>query len=271
MNMSAQQNDDAPATFDDSFTNELGQNRLSESARLRGRTLKFHFQQTPAHMSFDHQRGAKWQGLPLDAEVAQGEGAVNVVEAAPELYFIELSLPPASLQSAILIVDERLGHVELVQTRVVPGRKQDGHATNIVQALYQGCLDGVTLNSPVPHITDELIGKRALSIYSPNLAVEHIYINSQWYTYHIIGGDRHGDCDCDEATFYKLRDEVYLVLFREKAVDVGIIFVFDTKVWHSTGMAVGMVNKSGRFNSAPIGARMHLLSHTHYPKGHTPK
>jgi len=271
MNQNAQAVNETPATFDDSFTNELGQNRLSESSHLRGRTLRFYFQENPAQVSFDNQGGARWQGLPLDAELAQGEGAVNVVEAAPELYFIELSLPASSLQSGILIVDERLGHVELVQTRVVPGRKQDGHATNIVQTLHQGRMDGVNIDSPTPHITDELIGKRALSIYSPNLAVEHIYINSQWYTYHIIGGDRHGDCDCDEATFYKLRDEIYLVLFREKAVDVGIIFVFDTKVWHSTGMAVGMVNKSGRFNSAPIGARMQLLSHTRYPAGHTPK
>jgi len=260
-----------PATFDDSFTNELGQNRLSESARLRGRTLNLHFQNTPAEVSFDNQRGARWKGLPLDAQLAQGQGAVNVVEAAPELYFVELSLPAEHLQSAILIVDERLGHVELVQTRVVPGRKQDGHPTNIVQAMHPGHLDGVKIDSPPAQITADLIGKRALSIYSPNLAVEHIYINSQWYAYHIIGGDRHGDCDCDEATFYKLRDEVYLVLFREKAVDVGIIFVFDTKLWHSTGMAVGMVNKSGRFNSAPIGARMHLLSDTRYPEGHAPK
>jgi len=271
MNLTAQQTNQTPATFDDSFTNELGQNRLSESGRLRGRTLKMQFQGVLAQVSFDNQHHAKWQGLPLDVDLAQGQGAVNVVEAAPELYFIELALPSEHLQSGILIVDERLGHVELVQTRVIPGRKQNGHATNIVQTLYQGCLDGVAIDSPVPHITDELIGKRALSIYSPNLAVEHIYINSQWYTYHIIGGARHGDCDCDEATFYKLRDEVYLVLFREKAVDVGIIFVFDTKLWHSTGMAVGMVNKSGRFNSAPIGARMQLLSHTRYPEGHTPK
>jgi len=271
MNQNAQQTEHTPATFDDSFTNELGQNRLSESARLHGRTLSLHFHTTPAQISFDHHRGARWQGLPLDAALAQGEGTVNVVEAAAELYFIELSLPSEHLQSAILIVDERLGHVELIQTQVIPGRKQDGHATNIVQTLHQGRIDGVAIDSPAPQITDDLIGKRALSIYSPNLAVEHIYINSQWYTYHIIGGDRHGDCDCDEASFYKLRDEVYLVLFREKAVDVGIIFVFDTKLWHSTGMAVGMVNKSGRFNSAPIGARMLLLSHTHYPEGHTPK
>jgi len=269
--MNTQSTNDTPATFDDSFTNELGQNRLSESSRLHGRTLSLHFQDTPAQVSFDNHRGASWNGLPLGAGLAQGNGEVNVVEAAAELCFVELSLPPEHLQSAILIVDERLGHVELVQTQVVPGRKQEGHATNIVQTLHQGCLDGVKIDSPIPHITDELIGKRALSIYSPNLAVEHIYINSQWYTYHIIGGARHGDCDCDEATFYKLRDEVYLVLFREKAVDVGIIFVFDTKVWHSTGMAVGMVNKSGRFNSAPIGARMELLSHTRYPEGHTPK
>jgi len=271
MNLTTPQPNVIPATFDDSFTRELGQNRLSESSRLRGRTLNFQLQGTPAQVDFDCQRGARWKGLPLNAELVQGEGTVNVVEAAPELYFIELSLPPSSMQSAILIADERLGHIELVQTEVVPGRKQNGHATNIVQVLYQGRLDGVKIDSPVPHMTDDLIGKRALNIYSPNLAVEHIYINSQWYAYHIIGGRRHGDCDCDEATFYKLRDAVYLALFREKAIDVGIIFVFDTQVWHSTGMAVGMVNKSAQFNSAPIGARMQLLSHTQYPKGHTPK
>jgi len=271
MNLAAQNENDAPATFDDSFTNELGQNRLSESGRLRGRLLKFQFAGAPAEVSFDNNHGAQWQGLPLDASLAQGAGSVNVVEAAPELYFIELSLPSSSMQSAILIVDTRLGHVELVQTEVVPGRKQAGHASNVVQTLHQGVLDGVNVDTPAAQMTEDLMGKRALSIYSPNLAVEHIYINSQWYTYHIIGGDRHGDCDCDEATFYKLRDKVYLVLFREKAVDVGIIFVFDTEVWHSTGMAVGMVNQSGQFNSAPIGARMQLLSETRYPEGHAPK
>jgi len=271
MNHNEQHSDQMPATFDDDFTLELRQNRLPQSDRLHGRAFHFHFQDSPAHIHFDDTGNARWQGLPLDRTLAEGQGTVDVVEAAADLFFISLPLPSADQTSAILIVDEHSGHVSLVQSYIDATRKPQGHATNLVQTVFPAHLDGLSSDSPAPHITTDLMGKRALSIYSPQLAVEHIYINSQWYTYHIIGGDRHGDCDCDEATFYKLRDDAYLVLFREKAVDVAIIFVFDTRAWHSTGMAVGMVDSSGQFNSAPIGAQMQLLSHTRYPAGIIPR
>jgi len=263
--------DQAPATFDDDFTLELRQNRLPQSERLRGRSFDINFQNSSAQVHFDDNGHAQWQGLPLDAALAEGKGIIDVVEAADKLFFISLPLPPEYQTSAILIVDERSGHVSLVKSQIDATRKSQGHATNLIQTLYPARLAGISTDSPAPHITTDLMGKRALSIYSPQLAVEHIYINSQWYTYHIIGGDRHGDCDCDEATFYKLRDGAYLVLFREKAVDVAIVFVFDTQAWHSTGMAVGMVDSSGQFNSAPIGAQMQLLGHTLYPDGIIPR
>jgi len=271
MNEINQHTDQAPATFDDDFTLELRKNRLPQSERLRGRSFNFDFQTAKAHIRFDDGGNVQWQGLPLDDALAAGTGTVDAVEAADALFFISLPLPPAHQTSAILIVDERSGHVSLVKSQIDATRKPQGHATNLMQTLYPARLPGIGTDSPAPHITAELMGKRALSIYSPQLAVEHIYINSQWYTYHIIGGERHGDCDCDEATFYKLRDGVYLVLFREKAVDVAIVFVFDTHAWHSTGMAVGMVDSSGEFNSAPIGAQMQLLSHTLYPEGIIPR
>jgi len=271
MNDINQHTDQTPATFDDDFTLELRQNRLPQSMRLRGRSFNFDFQSVTAHIRFDDSGHAEWQGLPLDAVLAEGKGAVDVVEAADALFFISLPLPSAHQTSAILIVDEHSGYVSLVKSHIDATRKPQGHATNLIQTLYPTRIPGIRTDSPAPHLTTELMGKRALSIYSPQLAVEHIYINSQWYTYHIIGGDRHGDCDCDEATFYKLREGVYLVLFREKAVDVAIVFVFDTKAWHSTGMAVGMVDSSGEFNSAPIGAQMQLLSQTLYPDGIVPR
>ncbi|MDQ5990666.1 MoaF C-terminal domain-containing protein [Providencia stuartii] len=94
--------------------------------------------------------------------------------------------------------------------------------------------------------------------YSESTAVEHIYINSQWYAYHIYGGVRHGECDCDQATYLKIKDDVYLLGFRELAVDVAIILLLDLKSMRNTGFAVGYTDE--QWFSIPIGAYMKRIN-----------
>ncbi|NBF09177.1 MoaF C-terminal domain-containing protein [Pseudomonas sp. Fl4BN1] len=254
--------------FDD-FAAQLRHNRLPDTDRLRGRIFTLGFPGCSGQVSFAEHGSVHWQGLPLEPALAEGSAPAKVVQACVELYFIDLALPPSSRQSAVLILDLRLGHGVLLHAWLDTGRKAQGQASNFAQALHLATLDGAA-GEALPQATDELIGKRVLNIYSQQTAVEHVYLNSRWYAYHIHGGVRHGDCDCDEASYFKLRDQLYLVTFREKAVDVAIIFVLDTQAWRNTGIAIGEVDAASGWFSVPIGARVQLLSETRYPQGFIP-
>ena len=250
--------------FDD-FAAQLRHNRLPDSAALRGRRFTLAFAEQCGELAFDEQGEARWQGLPL--VLASGTAPANVVQAGAGLYFIDLPLPAAQRQSLVVVIDEQRSRALLVHSWLDAGRKPRGLTSNVGQALHHAGLDGRSAGAP-PESSDELIGKRVLNLYSPDTAVEHVYLNSRWYAYQIHGGVRHGDCDCDEASYFKLREQLYLVAFREKAVDVAIVFVLDTQAWRNTGMALGEVD--GAWFNVPIGARVRLLSETGYPEGFTP-
>lgn len=250
--------------FDD-FAAQLRLNRLPDSPALRGRRFVLGFAEQRGELAFDDQGEARWQGLPL--ALAAGGGQANVVQACAGLFFIDLPLPAAQRQSLVVVIDEQRSRALLVHSWLDTERKARGLASNVGQALHHAGLDGRPAGAP-PERSDELIGKRVLNLYSQDTAVEHVYLNSRWYAYQIHGGVRHGDCDCDEASYFKLRDQLYLVSFREKAVDVAIVFVLDTRAWRNTGMALGEVD--GAWFNVPIGAQVRLLSETAYPEGISP-
>lgn len=252
-------------TFD-AFAGELSINRLPDTEKLKNTEFHLHFESGVAYLVFDFADGVRWQGLPLGAELGNGQGAVRAVEAAPELYFVELVLPDDSQQGAIIVLDQRNQDALLVHSVRDASRHAAGLASNFTQGFHPASLQAGQPSRAVE--TRDLIGKRVLNVYSEETAVEHIYINSQWYTYHINGGIRHGDCDCDEVSYYKLREDVYLVAFRETALDVAIVLVLDTEALRSTGVATG--REGDNWFRLPIGSHMHFLSHTDYPEGYAP-
>lgn len=113
--------------------------------------------------------------------------------------------------------------------------------------------------------TRDLIGTRALYRYSENTVYEHIYLNTGWYSYQCLKGLRRGDCGTDETSYWKIRDGVYVVTWREILIDLAAVFVYDMEASRSTGCAWGTPGGLAEPRHILTGALFEKLADAGYP------
>jgi hypothetical protein len=114
-------------------------------------------------------------------------------------------------------------------------------------------------------LTRDLIGTRAIYRYSEDTIYEHIYLNSRWYTYQCLKGLRKGDCGTDEASYWKIRDGVYVVTWREILIDLAAVFIYDMNACRSTGCAWGTPGGLPEPRHILTGALFEKLNEPGYP------
>lgn len=244
----------------------LDGNRLPASSFWRGRTLQLQLDEGgSAELQFDDALGCRWRGLPGFALPEQGQARVDVVEAAPEVFFIDL-LPHAPQDQTLLVAaDLRTRRALIVATRMNP--RTPAAASCFEQRFLTAvvCAPGTRPEGEAPAPTAELTGQRALYVYDDKTAYEHVYLNANWYTYQSISGVRRGDAGCDEASFWKLREGVYVVTWRELLIDIAAVFVYDMAARQTTGKAWGTPQPGGPLLNIPAGAKIVPLQGASYP------
>jgi NAD(P)-dependent dehydrogenase (short-subunit alcohol dehydrogenase family) len=250
----------------------LAGNRLPQSAAWHGRVLELTLEDGIAtRLVFDAQGGCQWTRLPGFDLPPAGSAVADVVEAAPGVYFIDLLLGDGqSDQTVCLFADTRSQHALLVATRM--GARSAPGETRFSQRFTTAVLGPAATQpkGPAPAPTQDLNGKRALYIYDDSTVYEHLYLNANWYAYQAIKGVRRGDAGCDEASYYKLADDVYIVTWRELLIDIAAVFVYDMQALRSTGKAWGMPGAATEILNIPAGAVIHPLTETAYPPGMAP-
>ncbi|MCC7101342.1 MAG: SDR family NAD(P)-dependent oxidoreductase [Rubrivivax sp.] len=249
----------------------LDGNRLPASARWRGQTLALQLDEGGSlELAFDDADGCRWRGLPGFHLAAEGRARADVIEAAPGVFFIDLLLDEPQDQTMLIAADIEQRRALVVATRMnprtpaAPSRFEQRFSTAVVGG------PGTVATGPVPAPTADLTGKRALYVYDDTTSYEHVYLNANWYAYQSIGGARRGDAGCDEASFYKLRDGVYVVTWRELLIDIAAVFVYDMAALQTTGKAWGTPQPGGPLLNIPAGAKIVPLTGTGYPARHTP-
>jgi len=239
----------------------LGFNRLPSSDALAGTTLALTLENGgKATIAFGGDNSCIWSGLP-GFTAASGHAATDVVEAAPGVYFIDLLLSPDAPETVNVIADTVTRHVLIVGTCMNPPVERD---TRLSQLFTPATIDGGVASGGAPAPTRDLVNHRALYHYSPETTYEHIYINTKWYAYQCIKGARRGDCGCDPVSYYKIRDDLYVVTWREILIDIAVVFVYDMKAMRTTGKAWGLLGAPPQMRNAPAGAFIELLQGANY-------
>ncbi|MDV5227065.1 MoaF C-terminal domain-containing protein [Providencia rettgeri] len=240
----------------DTFTNELKKNRLKRSNEIINIEFNLFLNNESFYFCIDENDRIKTNSLFLsDYFDNKNRQISDLTEAAQGVFLIELSKGNVDFAHTVLILDLNNNNVVLFVSQYQPSKKT---SPRFEQNYHIGRIIGNHSNTLLPTETRDLIGLHILNEYSDTTAVEHIYINSQWYAYHIYGGVRHGDCDCDQASYLKIRDNVYLLGFRERAVDVAIILILDMESMRNTGFAIGYTDQ--QWFSIPIGAYMKKIN-----------
>lgn len=112
--------------------------------------------------------------------------------------------------------------------------------TGVKERIRRGTIGRpFTAGAALPESTTELLGKRVEYLYSPHERYEHIYLNARFYTWRCIAGSELGLTDTDACDYYRIDDELYLFIWREKIVPtVGVIMV-DLRAMKTTGKIMG--------------------------------
>jgi len=245
----------------------LSVDRQPSTDRLAGSTLAVALADgTTAELAFAAGGTLRWSGLPGFGLARSGTSPVDVVEAAPGVLLATVMLPPSARETMAIILDTAHRHVLFVASRLADDRPFE-RRTRMSQRFTNGVLgDGSAAPvGPAPAPTRDLIGTRAIYRYSEDTIYEHIYLNSRWYSYQCLRGARRGDCGTDETSYLKIRDDVYVVTWREILIDLAAVFVYDMKARRSTGCAWGTPGNLTEPRHVLTGARFERLNDAGYP------
>jgi hypothetical protein len=242
------------------YASKVAVNRLPQTAALVNQTIKITLDSgTSFELEFVDRNKVKWQS---DAE--HGTDWCEVVEVAPQTYFIDMTFTHQPRQSQTFIVNAQTRQALGIRTIMREG--DVGQEPRAVHEFSPGVLGDPTIpptgRKPAP--TRDLIGLRGLYDYGPEQHVEHIYLNSERYAWHGIIGPLRGQGDVDMASYYKFDDNQYIFAFREFGLPVSTVFFYNWDQMRSTGKFFA-IDDSGAVANTPAGAFITKLSMAFYP------
>ncbi|MCC7461399.1 MAG: hypothetical protein IT480_02935 [Gammaproteobacteria bacterium] len=114
--------------------------------------------------------------------------------------------------------------------------------------------------------TADLVGRRAMWVYSDNHAYEHIYLNYGTYAWHCLAGPERSIADVDQTRTYKISDAIYVFFVTETVFPWDGVFVLDFTPGRMTniGRFFGWDPKPNRLAHSTFGARGRILNQTEY-------
>jgi hypothetical protein len=208
---------------------------------------------------------------------ASGSETYTATSPRDGIYFIDFvkagSRPPCTLS---LVADLKRGVATSV-TGLLP-TAEVAHASLLRRAQAQQELTTVTANfvsaaidrpydAALPHHqpTTDLIGMRLQHRYNPHEAYEHIYLNENRYAWHCLAGIEQGLADVDRCHYYRVAENLYLFVWREKIVPTLGAILLDLDRMKTTGKIFGYADDAlTKVSNFQVGAYSTLLNTTRH-------
>jgi hypothetical protein len=247
------------------YASKMAVNRLSQTAALVGHRLRITLDSgTTFDLEFADRNKVVWQ-----RENERGTDWCEVVEVAPQTYFVDMTFAHQPRESQTFIVNLQTRQVLAIRTLMREG--EVGKEPRAVHQFSAGVIGDPSIPptgyKPAP--TRDLIGLRGLYNYGPEHVFEHIYLNSERYAWQCIIGPLRGQADVDFATIYKFDDNHYIFAFREFGLPVSTVFFYNWDQMRATGKFFA-VGDDGAIANTPAGAFIIKLSMAFYPLGMQP-
>lgn len=258
----AQQNPKDWKTYDQ-FAYGIDTNRLPLTEALAGTKHIVHFDDS-RELALDFTRDkVTWK----DAS-GSGTDGVEVVEVAPNTYFVEIAFAGKPLEAETIILN-LASRRALSILSIVRSKEETVGEPQVGQIFRPGVIAGGEASGIVPEETRDLIGLRAHFTYSPNHVYEHTYLSSKRYAWQCLVGVQRGHGDVDLATTYKFAEGQYIFTFREFKIPVASTFFYNFADMRSTGKFLG-INGEGAIQNSNAGAFIRKASVTFYQPGEAP-
>jgi hypothetical protein len=242
------------------YSTEVAANRLPPTDALVKQKVKITLESgTGFDLDFAGRSQVKWRSGDDG-----GTDWCEVVEVAPQTYFVDMTFAGQPRQSQTFILNTQTRRVLAIRTIMREG--DVGKEPRAVHDFSAGVLGDAAVaptgRKPAP--TRDLIGLRGLYVYGPQQTFEHIYLNSERYAWHCIVGPLRGQADVDMASVYKFDDNQYVFAFREFGLPVSTVFFYNWDQMRSTGKFFA-IGDDGAIANTPAGAFIKKLSVAFYP------
>jgi hypothetical protein len=242
------------------YSEKAAANRLPQTDALVNQTLNMTLDSgTSFDLEFVGLNAVNWR-----RDVERGADWCEVVEVAPQTYFIDVTFAHKPRDSQTFIVNLQTRQVLGIRTIMREG--DVGKEPRAAQEFWPGVLGDPAIlptgRKPAP--TRDLIGLRGLYDFGPDHWFEHIYLNSQRYAWQCIIGPLRGQADVDLATYYKFDDNLYIFAFREFGLPVSTVFFYNWDQMRCTGKFFAL-GEDGAVANTPAGAFIKKLSVAFYP------
>lgn len=250
-------------------------NALPPTTDLAGKTLDLYLEngRVVTHR-FETDSRLSWEIAAGETARTGAEETYFATKVREGIYFVDFIKHLDLATTVTLLLDLNLGIVTALTGRL-PGEPEA--AGSLVDRVAQGkeltavsatFLSGAvnapfTAETPRHATTDELVGKRVEYTYSPTERYEHIYLNEDFYTWQCLLGSEKGVADTDRCHYYKLAEDLYFFVWREKIVPTLGAVVVDFDQMRTTGKIFGYQGVGfGESINFPVGAYARLLNIT---------
>jgi hypothetical protein len=226
---------------------------------------------TVSHRFGDHR--LSWSYRPGQADgtaASSGEDAYIAFEVDEELYFVQFQLEDQPREAVSLVIDRANGRALSIISQL--GEAVSG-STAVTHVFAPSLIDGAEVRGAEPAPTTELIGRRALWVYSGEHAYEHLYLSPHWYTWQCLAGPERGLADTDENSAWQVRPGIYVFAWREKVIPCGSVTIADhrnARHLRSHGVLFGYDETRTETVHFTFGAHGRLLSTTVHPDQYDP-
>jgi hypothetical protein len=255
----------------------ITENLLPDTDGLAGKSIRLHFQDgTATEYRLHSAHGLTWAVISGDEKGSRGEANYRATCPRQGIFFVDFVKPDERATTVSLVLDINLGIATSVigtlptatecQKNMFSRASEGLELTTVSAKFMSAALDRPFGPNEACHSTTaEMVGKRVQYVYSRTETYEHIYLNEKLYTWQCLSGIEKGLADTDRCHYYKIADELYLFVWREKIVPTLGVVVIDLRQMKTTGKLFGYEsNDFGKLVNAPVGAFATLLNVTRH-------
>jgi len=221
---------------------------LLPDAPLAGKVLNLHFSNG---WNIEH----RFESEQLHWQAADGSSTGSAhyrsTSIRPDVYFVDfLKTENGQNYSFSLVLDMQKGaftailgqlpNAAALESSVYSRARANLPLTQVDAKFLHGSIHTPWQPDACPHTpTRDLIGLRNRYHYSPTEVYEHIYLNDNFYTWHCLQGVEKGLADTDLCHYFKIADQLYLFVWREKIVPTLGVVLIDLAQHRSDGKICG--------------------------------
>lgn len=251
----------------------LTKNSYGTNTDLKGRELELTFNDgAQVAYKFDAESLIRFEGREVE------EAAYKCIKIDNDLYLAFYRQPAYPANQTMLLVDFGTNQVtefygqmptlEEAKIDLITLAFTEKTVTRVKLKYRSASINGAAVK-PIER-TKELLGYHVRWEYSPEDIYEHIYFNENYYAWQCLEGPEKFLADGDECDYFKLRDKLYLFVWREKLIPTMGFIVCDYRGapnLQSNGCLFGINTVTGAPEGGDIaGAKGRVMNYTKNPE-----